>query len=452
MPNSKIIYTRIKNRYDTLSNFNEVDYAPLKGEIIIYDVDGNLQHRKMKIGDGETKIGQLPFANDTEHTVVLEEDLYAYTPVGQISSASNTNPVKVASAGDTLKTVLNTVFGTQQDQQPTITTSNVKLNVDAGTTSYGGGEFGTAVASTDVTITFTLANSGTAQYGYRCGDTKTTTSNATFYYPVTKQNNADIKITLPFTISKVEDTTVDSVAYKKLTTVNGANKTITILTPSATYESYSTKYLYCNFNSSKQVSIKLNLPSGSVTTSPQTRYEQISASVTLGAAQEADGTAITNFLTYLKADPDASTPLGAAAIAALSCDPITNTAGVYTIKKGSKYVYWAKTSTTDTPTSWILYDPNQDGIGQTSVVDLAIPGEAGKYIWIASASEYNYLRLFNEVNGQYNKEDAACYKAIQTAEITNSQDVTADGYYFYATGPRNATNTVKLKLSNSLTD
>jgi hypothetical protein len=319
----------------------------------------------------------------TEAKVKLAEDLYTYVPIGNAQKASNevigsgstisaTNRGKLGSgpkydddgnlisAGDSLKSVFNKIFGTQTDTQPSVVNSNVRLNVSTGTTSYGSSttEYGTPINANEVTITFTLANSGTANYGYRCGNTKTTGSQ-TFYYPVTKQStgstesgktSADIKITLPYAISKVEDATVSSVAYKKLTTVNGNSDTITILTPTATYVSYSSKYIYCNFNSSKQVSVKVSLPAGSVTTSLQTRYEQISASVTLGAAQKEDqltaGTAITAFLTFLKADPDPKTTAGAKAIAALSGEPKSNTAGAYTIAAGKYYNYYlASTST-----------------------------------------------------------------------------------------------------------
>lgn len=217
---------------------------------------------------------------DTDETITLVTDLYAYTTIGKIS-ASNTNPKLVATAGSTLKTVFNTVFGTQQDEQPTIDVSGVSLSKSQGTTSFGGGEYGESISATTDTITFTLNNSATASYGYRCGNVKTVGS-ARFKYAITKQSNADIKITLP----------------------SGQTASSSMVT-AGTYISHSGNVLYCNFNSSNQVKIKISLAAGNTTTSSQTRYETITGSVVLGEAWTNDGTTakkIDKFLTYLKND------------------------------------------------------------------------------------------------------------------------------------------------------
>lgn len=303
----------------------------------------------------------------TEDNLKLAEDLYTYVQIGKAQKASNevigsgsnisaTNRGKLGSKGDSLKSVFNKVFGEQTDTQPTVS-NNAALTVSAGTTSYGGGEYGTAVSATDVTITFTLNNTGTANYGYRCGDTKTTGSQ-TFYYPVTKQNSGDLKITLP----------------------SGKTAASSMVT-AGTYVSHSSNVLYCNFNNSKQVSIKISLPADSVTTEAKTRYGQISASVTLGAAQKENkltaGTAITKFLTYLKNDATSTT--------ALSGGTKSGTAGAYTIKAGSYSPYYlASTSSSLTSVAknaatkytagsavsitcaqdsyiWFLLDPNTSG-------------------------------------------------------------------------------------------
>jgi hypothetical protein len=362
-----------------------------------------------------TDIYLVPDADPTELNIKLAKDLYTYTNIGKITGASNTSPKTVAEKGSTLKAVFNAVFGTQQDQQPYINTSDVYLNRSTGTTSYGGGEFGTSVAATDVTITFTLSNSATAQYGYRCGDTKTDTSYAAFKYAITKQSNADIKITLP----------------------SGKNATSSMVT-TGTCVSASDNKLYCNFNSSKQVSIKISLPATTVDTSAKTRYGQISASVTLGAAQKENqltaGTAITKFLTYLGND--------ATATAALSGGTKTNTAGSYTVAAGSKYVYWAKSSTTTTPTSWTLL-----GSGTTSITDMQLSCSANEYLWVATTSNKTNLYMFNDVSGKYNADPMATTK-ISSVTITNAQNASASGYYVYRTtnAMSLATNT-KFKLA-----
>ena len=450
--NLKSIKTRIQNKHELEVNWERSSLIPLKGEVIIYDkettndvvnADGSSKLRsgrtvpytyeRFKIGDGVlgangsvtgTSVNDLPFATMAdENTTKLAEDLYTYTPIGKITSASNTSPTKVASRGATLKDVFNKVFGTQQKQQPTINTDNVKLNVNAGTTSYGGGEYGTAVAKVDdLVITFTLANSGTTNYGYRYNNTKATGSR-TFYYPIEKQaiaegseTKADIKITLP------SDKTAS--AGMVVTAEN--------------YVAHNNNILYCNLDNNNQVKIKISLDEDTVSTLLKTRYDKITAAVKLGRAQTASGDSITAFLEFTGTDADDQSKLTIA--------EQSNEAGPYTISAGAKYTYYAVTSTADVPTSWKKY------ANSTSVVGLSVNANAGQYVWIASTSKYNYLRLFNEVNGQYNNEDACCSKTTQSAEISNSQGVKASGYYFYATGPRKNTGKVKLKLSNSLTD
>jgi hypothetical protein len=328
---------------------------------------GNKKIKKIKLG-AETYDLQA-----TETNVVLENDLYTYTAIGKITSASNTSPVKVDSAGETLKTIFNTVFGTQQDQQPTITTSNVKLNVSAGTTSYSGKDFngndsleyGAVVEETDVTIIFTLANSATANYGYKCGDTKTP-GNQTFYYPVAQQSTgnptnatekADLKITLP-----VNETA---------SIVSGGG---TLVYSSKASGSDTTNILYCNFNSSKQVKIKISLSEGSITTAQQTRYGQISASVNLGVAQKENqltvGTAITKFLTYLGED--------ATETAKLSGGTKTNTAGAYIISKGNYYNYCL--ASVEDSLSSDINSPITNAIRFTST-SIEIPCTTPSHIW-----------------------------------------------------------------------
>lgn len=456
---TKAVTTRIQHKHDLEANWlKAVNFVPMQGELIIYDaeVDANGQtltlptgrttpytYERFKIGDGKTVVSSLNFAVSSEADLRLVEDLYTYTNIGKITGASNTSPKKVASVGDSLKSVFNTVFGTQQDQQPTITTSNVALNVSAGTTSYKGTdtagntstEYGAVVSATEVTITFTLANSGTANYGYRCGDNKTTGSQ-TFYYPVTKQSSADIKITLPYAISKVEDATVSSVAYKKLTTVNGNSDTITILTPAATYVSYSSKYLYCNFNSSKQVSIKVSLPAGSVTTIQQTRYEQISASVTLGAAQKENqltaGTAITKFLTYLKNDATETNKL--------SGGTKSNTAGAYTIVAGSYLPYYL-VSTANNLTTVTRGAKSFASIG--TALSMTLMEEA--YIgFLLPPGTSGSKTIYYEALGQWYEFDGGTTEPTNVS-LTLNTGITAT-YQGYFTNKKAAAGTTKFKI------
>ena len=64
------ISSRIINRHDTESNWNNnSNFVPSQGEIIIYDKDQNYNYERIKIGDGETPVNNLPFMSNN----VLQE-------------------------------------------------------------------------------------------------------------------------------------------------------------------------------------------------------------------------------------------------------------------------------------------------------------------------------------------------------------------------------------------
>ena len=386
--------------------------------------------------------------------VKLSEDLYTYTAIGMAQKASNglidsagatignKNPAKLGSAGDSLATVLTNIFGSEQDAQPTID-STVKISVSSSTLNFGGSatEYGTAIEKVDnAYVEFTLDNAGTTTKSkkgntYKCkdGSVKTTTN---FYYPVTKQTAKGKK-------PDGSDVGADDKADLVITLPTGKDfKSI----DAGTLVSRDGNTLYCNF-SSKKVKLIIELPAGSVTTAEQTRYAGITANVKLGDAQTVDSlTATANtaeqiaeFLTYLDKKAN-SQPLSK------SNETISNTSTAFKIGAGTKYIYYAVTDSTTAPTSW-----NRYGTGQTGVNDLQISANAGQYVWVASTTSYTYLQLFNDASGKYNLENALTSKTPSTNSLTNSQNVSADGYYFYSTGPRKVTGTAKLKLSNSLT-
>ena len=62
------VRTRVQSKHDTEANWNNASFAPLAGEIIIYDKDANHGKQRVKVGDGTTPIGDLPFIVDKETT------------------------------------------------------------------------------------------------------------------------------------------------------------------------------------------------------------------------------------------------------------------------------------------------------------------------------------------------------------------------------------------------
>lgn len=66
MAQLKEFYSRIVHKHDTEANWNKATaFVPLQGEIIIYDKDENYNYERIKIGNGETAVPNLPFTVTT---------------------------------------------------------------------------------------------------------------------------------------------------------------------------------------------------------------------------------------------------------------------------------------------------------------------------------------------------------------------------------------------------
>lgn len=62
MASEKTIKTRIVLKHDTENNWKQaVNFSPKKGEIIIYDADSSYPYPRIKIGNEQTNINNLPF-------------------------------------------------------------------------------------------------------------------------------------------------------------------------------------------------------------------------------------------------------------------------------------------------------------------------------------------------------------------------------------------------------
>ena len=58
------IKTRIQLKNDTEANWNKaINFIPLKGEVIIYSADDTHPFSRLKVGDGNTTVINLPFIN-----------------------------------------------------------------------------------------------------------------------------------------------------------------------------------------------------------------------------------------------------------------------------------------------------------------------------------------------------------------------------------------------------
>ena len=91
MANEKTIKTRIQLKNDTQANWDrQVNFIPLKGEIIIYSADDSHPFSRLKIGDGDTTVTALPFIDSgTVNGRILEEIIitganrYSFPSIGQ---------------------------------------------------------------------------------------------------------------------------------------------------------------------------------------------------------------------------------------------------------------------------------------------------------------------------------------------------------------------------------
>lgn len=62
MATEKTISARMQMKTDTALNWSKaINFIPKKGEIIIYEADSDYSYERMKIGDGSTKVNDLPF-------------------------------------------------------------------------------------------------------------------------------------------------------------------------------------------------------------------------------------------------------------------------------------------------------------------------------------------------------------------------------------------------------
>lgn len=60
----KEIKSRVILKHDTEAHWQlAINFTPKQGEIIIYDIDSNHSYERIKIGDGATKVNNLPFAD-----------------------------------------------------------------------------------------------------------------------------------------------------------------------------------------------------------------------------------------------------------------------------------------------------------------------------------------------------------------------------------------------------
>ena len=70
----KSLNTRIQLKHDTEVNWDKAtNFIPKLGEVIVYDVDDNYDFPRMKVGDGETVVTELPFVYEPVTKADIDE-------------------------------------------------------------------------------------------------------------------------------------------------------------------------------------------------------------------------------------------------------------------------------------------------------------------------------------------------------------------------------------------
>ena len=177
--NFREIQTRIKNKYDTLDNFDKATFVPLKGEIVFYDVDGNLNNRRMKIGDGQTSIQNLPFADilKPEYITYLDNQLYQAPSISSfeiVSGSKEVGQTYTISSFTHREANINNIDGTLTLKKDS---SVVKDNISASTSNATISYSDTITRTSAGNITFTLSGVNTKGAAFSKQDT------ISFYFP-----------------------------------------------------------------------------------------------------------------------------------------------------------------------------------------------------------------------------------------------------------------------------
>lgn len=82
----KTVKIRLVLKHDTEENWvKAANFIPKQGEVIIYDKDDSHTYTRVKVGDGTTKVNDLPFITD-----FLSSQLDELKPTDQGGSGSTT--------------------------------------------------------------------------------------------------------------------------------------------------------------------------------------------------------------------------------------------------------------------------------------------------------------------------------------------------------------------------
>lgn len=192
---------RVTQKRDTEANWNNaVNFIPLRGEIIVYEIDNTHATPRFKVGDGVTTIVNLPFSGDTISGTVTKE-------IGGISKNTVYTDASIA------EVLTDLLF-------PYVAFSFTGIST---TESAGTLEYGTTRTISKVTPSFTLGSKpitsikiGTTSGGDDLFSGTTATNGTAITLTTSKQFDGEVGGTIYCTISDGENAETKSakVDYK----------------------------------------------------------------------------------------------------------------------------------------------------------------------------------------------------------------------------------------------
>ena len=68
---------RVSQLHKTESEWNNyIDFIPSAGELVIYDPDNRIKYSRIKVGDGNTRLYELPFIIDSAAVELIQKQHY----------------------------------------------------------------------------------------------------------------------------------------------------------------------------------------------------------------------------------------------------------------------------------------------------------------------------------------------------------------------------------------
>ena len=162
------ISTRIQHKHDIEANWKQATFAPLAGELIIYDEEIDpatgetlalpndrtepYTYKRFKLGDGETSVNDLPFYKLEADCLTFDDDIVITTAVGNIPIENGSGVIHAK--GKNLRQVFQELWTKELDPettQPAVTistgvtykevgakfTPTYSASLSAGSYSYG---------------------------------------------------------------------------------------------------------------------------------------------------------------------------------------------------------------------------------------------------------------------------------------------------------------------------